>query len=339
MTDPVRKSRVTSFDVAEKAGVNQSTVSRALKGDPAITEKTRTRIQLVAQQLGYRVDDRAARLRGGKTGTIAVIVITRPGVDFTEINPFHYNLLGSVCAAAAARGYQALVSFQSEPKSYYSDYIESRQADSLIILGTSTNDAAWQFHRPLLDRTNVASWGSPFGDHRRIASDNLTGGRLAAERLLQGGYRELVFIGDVDDRQTQFRDRYTGFCDALAKVGRSAGPSIDATGGTRVEQGRNSVEELIASGRAFDGLFCCCDAMALGALQALTKAGISVPKQVGVIGFDGLTSGAHASPPLTTIEPDFKLAGTMLVDAALAGDGEGADGRIPVHIVERASVS
>ena len=79
--------------------------------------------------------------------------------------------------------------------------------------------------------------------------------------------------------------------------------------------------------------------MALGALQALTKAGISVPEQVGVIGFDGLTSGAHASPPLTTIEPDFKLAGTLLVDAALAGDGEGADGRIPVHIVERASVS
>ena len=169
MTDPVRISRVTSFDVAEKAGVNQSTVSRALKGDPAITEKTRTRIQRVAQQLGYRVDDRAARLRGGKTGTIAVIIITRPGVDFTEINPFHYNLLGSVCAAAAARGYQALVSFQSEPKSYYSDYIESRQADSLIILGTSTNEAAWQFHRPLLDRTNVASWGSPFGNHRRLS--------------------------------------------------------------------------------------------------------------------------------------------------------------------------
>ena len=329
--------RVTSFEVAERAGVNQSTVSRALSGDPSITDQTREKVQRAADELGYRVDARAARLRSGKTRTLAIIVITRPDMGATEINPFHYNLLGSVCAAASELGYQSLVSFQSSPAHFDGDFIETRQADGMVFLGTSTNDAAWDFHHKRLSRDDVASWGSPFTDHSRVDSDNAQGARIAVERLLASGHRNIVFVGDTSESQNQFRERYDSYCEAMAAAGMDAGPPVFVEAPSRLEQGRLSTAALLDSERQFDGIFCSCDAMAFGVLEALRERDVAVPGDVGVIGFDGLGSGAHSSPPLTTIEPNFRRAGVLLVKDALGMlDGERA--RAPVELVERESV-
>jgi len=339
MTSDARPThRVTSFEVAERAGVNQSTVSRALSGDPSITDQTRARVQEAADALGYRVDARAARLRSGKTRTIAIVVITRPGVDATAINPFHYNLLGSTCAAASEMGYQALVSFQSEPENFDRHFIETRQADGMVLLGTSTNDAAWDYHHPILGRADVSSWGSRFTDHDRTDSDNHQGARLAVERLLAGGHRKLAFIGDMSESQNQFRERYESYCAVLDEVGLEAGEPIFVKAPTRVGQGRRSAEQLIDSGRGFDGIFCACDALALGVLEVLRERGIAVPDDVGVMGFDGLDSGAHSSPPLTTVEPDFRKAGVLLAQKALGKRDAEDKARVPVTLVERDSV-
>lgn len=332
-----RKNRVTSFEVAERAGVSQSTVSRALSGASSITDQTRAKVEAAARELGYKVDERAARLRSGKTGTVAIVVITRAGEDATEINPFHYNLLGSVCAAASAKGYQALVSFQAEPEQFYIDYVESRQADGVIVIGTSTNDAAWQFHRAALGEGQIASWGSPFTDHARIESDNIHGAKLAVERLLAGGYRDIAFIGDTREAQTQFRERYDGYCQAMRAAALTPQSPVFIPAATRAEQGHLAIQALLGSGEDFDAIFSACDAMAFGALEALHDAGFGVPEEIGVIGFDGLGSGAYTNPPLTTLEPDFKRAGMMLVDAAL-GEGGEEPTRVPVRLVERASV-
>ncbi len=331
-------NRVTSFDVAERAGVNQSTVSRALNGDPSISARTRERIEKAATELGYHIDDRAARLRSGKTGTIAVIVITRPGHSPTDVNPFHYALLGNVCASASARGFRSLVSFQSDADDFDSGFIKRRQADAIVLLGTATNTAAWDFHRPLLSQSSIACWGAPFADARRIRADNRDGGRLAAQRLLQGGYGNLAFIGDLDDRQSQFRERYEGFRDALSDRAMAAPPAVFENAESRVEQGRRSLQRLLEVRPDINGIFCCCDAMALGALGALEEAGLDVPESIGVIGFDGLGSGAHSSPPLTTIEPNFTRAGAMLVDLALGTIDPGSAAGVPVRLVDRSSV-
>ena len=86
---PVRIHRVTSFDVAAEAGVSQSTVSRALAGDPVVSEATRSRVHAAAAKLNYHVDENAARLRTGKTGTLAVVVICRAGENLKDFNPFY----------------------------------------------------------------------------------------------------------------------------------------------------------------------------------------------------------------------------------------------------------
>ncbi|WP_340586523.1 LacI family DNA-binding transcriptional regulator [Erythrobacter alti] len=337
-TDVPPTYRVTSFEVAERAGVNQSTVSRALSGDPSITDQTRARVQEAADALGYRVDARAARLRSGKTRTIAIVVIARTGMDVTEINPFHYNLLGSTCAAASSLGYQSLVSFQSEPEHFDRDFIETRQADGMVLLGTSANDAAWEYHHPILDRKDVASWGSRFTDHDRTDSDNRQGTRIAVERLMAGGHRKLAFIGDISESQNQFRERFESYCEVLKEAGLDCGKPVFESASTRMEQGRRSAADLIESGRDFDGIFCASDSLALGVLDMLRERGIAVPDDVGVIGFDGLDNGAYSYPPLTSVEPDFREAGMLLAQKALGKRDRDDKARVPVKLIERDSV-
>ena len=333
-----RPHRVTSIDVAERAGVSQSTVSRALSGSETITEATRRRVEQAAAELGYHVNMRAAGLRKGETGTIAIVVIGRDGQGPAAINPFYYSLLGSTCAAAAERGYEALVSFQAKEDELFGHYVGRRQADGVVVIGTATNKPAWDYFRTVADASSaIAFWGSPFDDAVWVRSDNLEGGRLAVERLIAGGAKDIVFVGDPNSSQKQFRERYEGYRAAMEKAGLAPRDPLVSEGEDRVSQGRNAIGQLHEGGEAFDGLFFACDAMALGALEELSTRGIEVPGTLGVVGFDGLGSGEFSNPPLTTVQPDFAEAGRLLVETALAGDGERTERRVPVRLVERAS--
>ncbi|MDG6077853.1 LacI family transcriptional regulator [Erythrobacter litoralis] len=325
--------------MAERAGVSQSTVSRALSGSETITEATRRRVEQAAKELGYHVNTRAAGLRRGQTGTIAIVVIGRAGQGAAAINPFYYSLLGSTCAAAAERGYEALVSVQAEESELFGHYVARRQADGMVVIGTATNEPAWDYFREVAAGSPAtAFWGSPFDDAMWVRSDNLDGGRLAVERLAKGGARHIVFVGDPNSSQRQYRERYDGYCAGIEALGLDPHEAIVSEGKDRVSQGRAAVRSLVEKDTSFDGLFFACDAMALGALEELERSGISVPDAVGVVGFDGLGSGAFSHPPLTTLEPDFAEAGRLLVDIALASENDETRRRVPVHLVERASV-
>ena len=333
-----RPHRVTSIDVAERAGVSQSTVSRALSGSETITQATRRRVEQAAAELGYHVNMRAAGLRKGETGTIAIVVSGRDGQGPAAINPFYYSLLGSTCAAAAERGYEALVSFQSREDELFGHYVGRRQADGVVVIGTATNAAAWDYFRKVAEHSDaIAFWGSPFDDAVWVRSDNHDAGRIVVERLVAGGAKDIVFVGDPNSSQKQFRERYEGYRSAMETAGLTPREPAFATGEDRVTQGRSAVAALCEGSEPFDGLFFACDAMALGALEELSTRGVSVPGDVAVIGFDGLGSGEFSNPPLTTVEPDFAEAGRMLVETALAGEGEGAERRVPVRLVERSS--
>ena len=340
MEAPRKAVRVTSFDVAEKAGVSQSTVSRALSGSAIITEATRTRVLEAASELGYFVDERAARLRRGHTGTLATVVICKPGHSAKDINPFSYALLGGICAAASARGLEVLVSLQSEEEKLFGHYVERGQAEGLIVIGTTANRAAWDFFRGIGESSQpVAYWGSPLGDLDWVSSDNDAGAKLAAEHLSNVGCRKLVCIGSHSSVQRQFAERTDSF------LGHAKNRHVNARlveiepGLDRREQGRLAVDALIGSGEPFDGVFAVCDAIAFGVLEALKAAGINVPKEVKVVGFDGLPAGELTDPPLTSIEPDLDLAGRLLVEAVTAGDDVVHPNvrRVPVRLLQRVS--
>lgn len=332
------RRRPTSFDVAERAGVSQPTVSRALSGSPAIAEATRRRVIEAAEALGYFVDERAARLRRGSTGTLAVVVICREGDSASTINPFAYALLGSVCAAASERGFETLVSFQARTQDFFGHYQEQGRADGLIVIGTTTNAPAWEYLRSLeSEERRVAYWGSPFEDLEWVRSDNRAAGRLAVEHLLAAGYKRPCFLGALGTPQVQFTERYEGYAEAMREAGLEPclAPTVNAA--TREEEGRRAARRLIERGEGIDAVFAACDAMALGALEAFAAADIAVPDEVGVMGFDDLVAGRFSRPPLTTIAPDPAEAGAALVEAVLDDNGTKARRRVPVSLIARGS--
>lgn len=334
-----RLARVTSFDVAEAAGVSQSTVSRALAGDASISEPTRQRVIEAAQRLNYQVDENAARLRRGRTGTLALVMICRPGQDRKDLNPFYFALLGSTCAAASARGYEVLVSFQDSPENFWGNYQERRKADGLIVIGTSENTAAWDYFGALPEGCHWVCWGAPADNFPWVRSDNAAGAMLATRHLLLRGYREIVCLGSETSPQRQFKERFDGYAAAMREAGLEPFLQRIERGLPREEQGRRATAALLDSGRRIDALFGVSDEIALGALKELATRGVRVPDEIGVIGFDGVRAGQWSMPPLSTVESDFEVAGLLLVDRLIAMIGGEAPSprRVPVRLVVRGS--
>jgi len=332
--------------VAERAGVSQSTVSRALSGSAVISEATRQKVMSAAQEMGYFVDERAARLRRGHTGTLAVVVICKPGARARDVNPFSYALLGGICAAAAEQGLEVLVSLQADEEKLFGHYVERGQAEGLIVIGTTANRPAWDYFSDVgkvaaQTGAPVAFWGSPLGDLDRVLSDNETGAKAAADHLIDQGAKTLVCIGSLGSPQRQFAERARVFLNRAKERGIPAGLIEIEPADARRDQGRLAAKKLLEEHSGCDGVFAVCDALAFGVIEELQTAGRAIPDDFRLVGFDGIPASEMTSPPLTTIEPDLDLAGRMLVEAVAGAMGEGETHpkvqRVPVKLVKRAS--
>jgi len=311
--------RITAYDIAYKLGIAQSTVSRALNGNKNVSPAMRQRVLLAAQELNYSVNQAAARLRTKSTRTLALVVLHRPDEGPTEINPFYFSLLGCVGASAAARGYDLLVSFQDVGGQLFGFYEDSRQADGLIVIGSSQNEDAWRYFKGIADDGYaVVFFGSPYATETAIRADNRTGGAMAARHLVAQGCRRIAYIGPPRPAQQQFEARFAGFADALAEHGLTPVMADIPSGLPKEEQGAAAIDNLLSAHPDVDGVFAVTDLFAIGALQKLQERGIDVPHQMAVVGFDGIRAGLYAYPTLTTIEQDLGRAGEMLVDNVIA---------------------
>ncbi|MDG5488041.1 LacI family DNA-binding transcriptional regulator [Sphingomonas sp. BGYR3] len=336
--------RLTSVELAERAGVSQPTVSRALRNDPSVAAETRERIQAIAREMGYSLNVPASRLRTGRTQTLALVVLAPPGGRAGDVNPFYLSLLSAISVAAAEHGYSLLVSFQGaggDP--FFGAYEDSGLADGVIVIGSGQNRDGWAFFARLAEQgKRIAAWTGSVEGIAAVHADNRAGGRLATERLIARGCSRILFLGPSDNSLRQFGDRCVGYRAAMAAAGLAAievDPVAVPFGGDRESYGIAAIEWALGIGLTFDGVFAASDLVALGAMQRLQEAGISVPGAVPVIGFDGIRAGLYASPPLTTIEQDYDRAGDELVELMLAMlDGrEFTPAPVPVRLLERAS--
>ena len=333
-----KATRVTSFDVAERSGVNQSTVSRALAGSPQVTPATRERVLAVARELGYTVDQRASGLRTGRTDTVAVVILQGPEDKAPSGNPFYFELLGSICEAASARGLETLVSLQSEDGRLSGDYVKRGQADGTIVIGSARHSAAWTYFQQLQRSTgNLAFWGSPFDDARWVRSDNHGGGRIATSHLLDRGYRKIAFVGPLGTGPGQFAERFAGYREALAERGAHPIEASIYPDGDRKSQGYHAARDMIERDGSIDAFFAASDRLAFGVLDYLKEIGRDVPEDVGIVGFDGMSAGTISSPPLTTVAPDLAKAAEALLRMAIDGEASVTQ-RVNVRLIERASV-
>lgn len=334
--------RPTSFDIAELAGVSQPTVSRALRGDRTVSERTRMRIEAIAQQLNYRVDRVASSLRRGEVKTLALLFFEDPLPDGSNINPFFLAMLGSILKTCSQRGYDLLTSFQRWSADWHIDYEDARRADGVILLGYGD----WEDYRARVEqlvaqRTRFVRWGAVSADGvgTTIGCDNIAGGRMAGEHLVARGCRRVAYIGEASHHYPEFRDRYAGLAQALRAAGLPVDPALHVDALSVEQKGYDAVERLLARGTVFDAVFCASDLLALGALRALNAAGRSVPGDVALIGFDDIPAASHTHPPLTTVAQDYGRGGAALVDTLIrqiAGEPT-QDLLLPSRLVVRAS--
>jgi DNA-binding LacI/PurR family transcriptional regulator len=332
----------TSFDIAFLAGVSQPTVSRALRGSPVVSLETRKRIEEIAKQLNYRVDKNASNLRSQHSNTLALLLFEDPTADNSQINPFFLSMLGSITRASASRGYDLLISFQQLSRDWTQDYEDSRKADGIILLGYGD----YEEYRPRLDRlvqqgTHFVRWGPVTLDEPgvSIGSDNAQGGYDVTRHLLAQGRKHIAFLGHATSHYPEFFDRYRGYERAMmeARVPTSSALQVDAI--NLEESGSQAVAELRSRGIQLDAIVAASDLIAIGALRTLQEAGVDVPRQVSVVGFDDIPAASLTTPPLTTVMQDTRRAGELLVETLLRQvAGETATNNvIPTKLVVRKS--
>ncbi len=329
----MKTSKPTSFDIAYKAGVSQSTVSRALRDSPLVNLETRKKIQQIARELNYKIDKNARNLRSQSTGTIALLLCEDPG-DSSLINPFFLSLLGSITRACARNEYDLLVSFQQLSEDWHADYEDANRADGIIFLGYGDYLTYEQKAQKLIEENaHFITWG-PVTENQvghSIGCDNFQGGYNAAQHLIKCGHRRIAFIGDRSEHCPEFKQRYEGFLKALKESGIEpderllvdADVSSETAGEKAVLQLQQQCEampiESIGKERpqAFDALFCASDLMAIGAMRALQRQNLTIPNDVAIIGFDDILGSSYTSPALTTMQQNTELAGELLVDNLL----------------------
>jgi DNA-binding LacI/PurR family transcriptional regulator len=313
-------NKVTSFDIAQLAGVSQPTVSRALRGSSTVSEVTRKRIEAIAQQHNYKVDKNASSLRRRESKTIALLFFEDPTTDATGINPFFLSMLGSITRTCAYKGYDLLISFQQLSSNWHVDFEDSNKADGIILLGYGDYELYHERLEKLVEQgTHFVRWGFVQDGQpgTTIGCDNFQGGYDAAAHLIAEGRRKIAFLGHASSHYPEFYDRYRGACEAQRNHGIVIDTNRQADAIINEQAGYEAAVSLIRAGIEFDAVFAASDIIAIGAMRALEDNGKEVPGDIAVVGFDDIPAASLAHPPLTTVQQNYTRAGEELVNTLL----------------------
>lgn len=325
-------------DIARLAGVSTSTVSRALSHSPLVNQETRDRILDLARSLNYTINIGAQNLRLQQNRTVAVVIPIEQATRQQLSDPFFLSMLGSLADALSEQGFDTLVSrVDADQVDAAAAPFDGGRAIGVILIGQGRHHD--QLNKMAARGVPFVVWGAqlPQQLYTTVGGDNVTGGRLAAERLLAQGRRRIAFLGDTTLPEVEQRHR--GYIQALAAQGLAPDPQLHVASSFLPESGGQAVEELARRGAAYDALFACSDLLAMKAIYALRAQGRDVPGDVAVVGYDDIELAGYCHPPLTTVRQPRDVAARALVSALLARvDGQSASSiQLPTHLALRAS--
>ncbi|WP_323960364.1 LacI family DNA-binding transcriptional regulator [Arthrobacter sp. JZ12] len=290
----------TLHDVAQVAGVSFKTVSNVINHHPNVRPSTRERVEQAIAQLGYRPNLTARSLRSGQTGAITLAV---PQLRL----PYFAELADAVLTAASARGLVVLIEQTSGERDVELEVLRSprlRMSDGLIFspLGLGEEDAALvkaEVPMVLLGERIFSS----SSDH--VTMQNIEGARAATEHLLDIGRRRIAVVGAHEGEVIgSAAFRLQGYQEALAARGMEYDDALVAYVGTwHRADGAEAMHRLLDSGVEFDAVFGLNDTLAQGAMRVLQEAGLRIPGDVAVIGFDDLEETRYSIPTLSSVNP------------------------------------
>ena len=286
--------RVTAGDVARLAGVSRSAVSRAFTPGAYVSPDKRTRIQDVSAQLGYRPNALAASLHAGTSNLVGI-------VTGDLANHYDGEVVGKLVERLNQIGKWPVVVGGASEKIRESEILDvlAFPLAALVVRGGSVDESialqCSKLNVPLIVSGRVLELKGVDS----VCCDNAAGAELAVRQFISGGRQNIGYIGGPLELTSE-QERHEGFCAALEEAGSA--PSSETWADFSFQGGYDAAIEILSSESRPDALFCCNDAMALGAYCASTiELGLSVPTDLGIIGFDDIEMAAWPCFQLTTV--------------------------------------
>ena len=312
VTEEMPKGRAPSMrDVARIAGVSHQTVSRVINHHPSIRESTKQRVLAVMDELQYRPNRAARALVTSRSNTIGVLAASAASL---------YGPASSISAiedAARDAGYYVTVahlgSLDHEDIVAAIDHLMAQAVEGVVVVAPQA---------PVLEAISAVSIGVPYVtmqtagvlEGHELSVDQIAGARKATRHLIDLGHRRIVHLAGPQD-WLEARARMKGFFDELDSAGLARTEAV--LGDWTADFGYAAGRELLAD-RGVTAVFSSNDQMALGVLHAIRDAGLEVPGDISVVGFDDIPEAAHFWPPLTTVRQDFGELGRRCIALLLA---------------------
>lgn len=303
---------VTIYDVAHEAGVSDATVSRVFNNKPGVKESTRAKVLNAAQKLGYVVNMQARSLAGGRSNIIGLLI---PGLD----NGYVIEIVRGVDQELARSGCELMVYTTHRVRNNsanYLRYVANGLTDGILLVVPLVSadflKALETINHPyvLIDALN------PFGRSASVNATNWDGAYKATEYLIKLGHRRIGFITGIPELSSA-KDRYEGFITALNDYDIPVDKTLIVTGDFRQESGYVAAQQLLQLPEPPTAIFASNDMMAFGVMDAIREAGLRIPDDVSVIGFDDIPQAVNTYPKLTTVHQPLEEMGRVGVKLLL----------------------
>ncbi len=320
----------TMQQVAKAAGVSVATVSRVINGLTAEHSATARRVRQAIVQLGFRPSRLGRNLKTQTTATLGLVV---PSLD----NPIFAASTEGVRSRAKALGYSLLLTATSYDRGGEEQAVEtllSHHVDGMILTVGDPDEAAVLRTLDAIKLPYVLLYNQPTRSGRpAVTVDNVAAARALVERLTAAGHQRIGMVAGHFGASDRQRLRWIGFEDAIARAGLSPGPVIevdfDATSLT------DRLATVLEAPEAPTALFCSTDILALAVLGAAAQLGLAVPRDLSLVGFDGIALSGLLRPSLTTVIQPSREMGRVAVDrlaSEIAGERRGRTDLLPFEI-------
>ena len=334
--------RVTSQDVADLAGVSRTTVSFVLNNVHrfSIRPETAEKVRLAAQQLGYYPNASAKALASNQTKNIGLIISRAP--QYVASDPFLPQILSGLLDALKQNS-QGLLLEWVEPGQQLQTYLELTRAhhiDGMILMTPRLDDPGLRALEEA-DIPVVVMGYIPGSSLHSVDVDNLTSAEAAVNHLIGLGHRCIACITNAPLPYSSAIQRLDGYKSALQKAGIEFKPELVREADFDIKSGHQQMKSLLQSDQEFTAVFVASDNVALGAYSALSEAGLSIPDDISIVGFDDIPMASFVTPTLTTVAvsgQEIAIESYNLLTRLMRGDlPESRSVTLPTHLIPRES--
>jgi LacI family transcriptional regulator len=303
---------LTLEDIARKAGVSRSTVSRVINGHPNVSENVRQRVVQVIRKTGYHPNVAARSLASQRSWMIGLVLPRSVSAFFAD--PYYHHLTQGIAQGCNLYDYTLalfLIGSREDEEKIYPRISHRGSLDGILLQSGRSGDQLAQ--RLVESKIPLVIVGRPFSPDSvsYIDVDNVDAAYGATVHLIRQGYQRIAFISGPEDLTVSI-DRKQGYLKALNERGKLVDPALMVQGEFTESSGHYAMRRLLPAKP--DAVFVASDSMAFGAMRAVNEAGLKVPRDVAVVGFDDLPITAPSLPSLTTVRQPVLQFGTLAVE-------------------------